>query len=204
MQVAPNVSALRTPDHFFGGCGSRQRRSPTGGWANGIPLKLRTPSLGGTVDSTMPFAVFTRSAPRAGSATAAESMRAGRSVSTDVFMGPSILPDHSTGIRRCCAIGGGSHAGEQARVARRLPRCTTRPGPRADRVSRAQRCSLCGTQHPTAGSCSSLNPADQRPAQGRCVWGPVTLATWLREPPRHQQASGASASGRRRCSSRRT
>ena len=107
MQAAPNLSALRTPGQFFTGCGSRQRKSPTGGWANGIPLKLRTPSLGGTVDSTMPFAVFTRSAPKAGSATAAESTRAGRSASTGVLMGSSIPADHTTGIRRGCAVGGG-------------------------------------------------------------------------------------------------
>ena len=80
MQVGPNLSALRTPVQFFTGCGSRQRKSPMGGCANGSPLKLRTPSLGGTVDSTVPFAVFTRSAPKAGSAVAAQRAMAGRSV----------------------------------------------------------------------------------------------------------------------------
>ena len=57
MQVGPNLSALRTPVQFFTGCGSRQRRSPTGGWPNGIPLKLRTPFLAGAVDSSTPFAI---------------------------------------------------------------------------------------------------------------------------------------------------
>src|SRR5205814_2327697 len=42
------------------------RRSPTGGSPNGMPLKLRTPSLGGTVDSRMPLAMLTRSGAKAG------------------------------------------------------------------------------------------------------------------------------------------
>src|SRR6185437_8450354 len=62
MQRAPNLSALRAPFQFFTGWGSFQRRSPTGGAANGIPLKLRTPSFDDTVDSTTPLAVLTRSA----------------------------------------------------------------------------------------------------------------------------------------------
>ena len=32
-QKLPKVSALRTPCHGTGGCGARQRRSPTGGAA---------------------------------------------------------------------------------------------------------------------------------------------------------------------------
>ena len=47
MQDGPNVSALRARTNSSAGCGSRQRRSPTGGCAKGIPLKLRTPSFGG-------------------------------------------------------------------------------------------------------------------------------------------------------------
>ena len=96
MQAGPNLSALRTPDQFFTGCGSRQRRSPTGGCANGMPLKLRTPSLGGAVDSTMPFAVFTRSAPKAGSAADAQRAITGRSTRTEVLIRPSIPANHST------------------------------------------------------------------------------------------------------------
>src|SRR5438552_6075979 len=61
MHRGPNWSALRTPFQFLTDWGSRQRRSPTGGWPNGMPLKLRTPSLGGAVDSRMPLAVLTRS-----------------------------------------------------------------------------------------------------------------------------------------------
>src|SRR5262249_7231368 len=47
--------------HSLTGWGSRQRSSPTGGRPNGMPLKLRTPSLGAAVDSRMPFAILTRS-----------------------------------------------------------------------------------------------------------------------------------------------
>src|SRR5262249_44774235 len=42
-QLSENFSALRTPSHFAGGCGGRQRSSPTGGAAYGMPLKTRTP-----------------------------------------------------------------------------------------------------------------------------------------------------------------
>src|SRR5580658_8730579 len=70
MHRGPNWPALRAPVQFLTGCGSRQRRSPTGGCAKGMPLKLRTPSLGVEVDSRMPFAVVTRSAARAGNTAA--------------------------------------------------------------------------------------------------------------------------------------
>src|ERR1035441_9578983 len=70
MHAGPNWSALRTPVQFLTGCGSRQRRSPTGDWPNGMPLKLRTPSLGAAVDSRMPLAVLTRSAAKAGNTAA--------------------------------------------------------------------------------------------------------------------------------------
>ena len=39
---APNASALRTPSHLAAGCGARQRFSPSGGAANGMPLNTRT------------------------------------------------------------------------------------------------------------------------------------------------------------------
>src|SRR5688572_5959703 len=41
-QSAQNLFASRTPSHFFAGCVGRQRYSPTGGAAYGIPLKLET------------------------------------------------------------------------------------------------------------------------------------------------------------------
>jgi hypothetical protein len=40
---APNSVASRTPAHGVTGIGSRQRRSPMGGCANGIPLKTAPP-----------------------------------------------------------------------------------------------------------------------------------------------------------------
>ena len=39
MQLAPNLSALRTPAQATTGWGARQRKSPTGGAAYGMPLK---------------------------------------------------------------------------------------------------------------------------------------------------------------------
>src|SRR5947207_3121712 len=39
-QSAPNLVALRTPFQVGKGCGGRQRYSPTGGAAYGIPLKM--------------------------------------------------------------------------------------------------------------------------------------------------------------------
>src|SRR5262245_47915496 len=72
MHLGPNSSALRTPLQFFAGWGSRQRSSPTGGWANGMPLKLRMPSLGAALDSRTPLAIFTRSAADTGPNAAAQ------------------------------------------------------------------------------------------------------------------------------------
>jgi hypothetical protein len=65
MHRGPNASALRTPVQFFAGCGSLQRKSPTGGSAKGIPLKLRTPEFSRVVASRKPLATLTRSAPNA-------------------------------------------------------------------------------------------------------------------------------------------
>ena len=39
MQTLPNLLASRTPSHFATGCGGCQRSAPTGGAANGMPLK---------------------------------------------------------------------------------------------------------------------------------------------------------------------
>ena len=60
MARGPNRSAGRTPAHGAAGCGGRQRRSPTGGAANGMPLKLRTPEPGSMVPSRMPPDTVTR------------------------------------------------------------------------------------------------------------------------------------------------
>src|SRR6266478_1731101 len=42
IQAEPNLSAARPPDHGLTGCGDFQRRSPRGGAAKGMPLKMRT------------------------------------------------------------------------------------------------------------------------------------------------------------------
>src|SRR6266404_1324696 len=60
MHTLPKGSALRTPDHFSGGCGSFQRNGPTGGAAKGIPLNTRTPDFSVTPES-WPVAVLTGS-----------------------------------------------------------------------------------------------------------------------------------------------
>src|SRR5450432_4639030 len=62
MHRGPNSSALRMPFQFLTGCGSRQRRSPNGGWPNGMALKLRMPSFCAALDWRTPLAVLTRSA----------------------------------------------------------------------------------------------------------------------------------------------
>ena len=73
MQVAENWSALRTPVHVAGALGAFQRRSPTGGAANGIPLYTRTAALVPATPETEPLSVFT------GSLVAAETFAAGSS-----------------------------------------------------------------------------------------------------------------------------
>jgi hypothetical protein len=56
-QSAPNLPAYRSPCQAGNGCGGRQRYSPTGGAAKGIPLKLETsPSV---TPRTIPEAVRT-------------------------------------------------------------------------------------------------------------------------------------------------
>src|SRR6267142_2129578 len=70
VQLAENVLAARTPLQLAAGFGACQRRSPTGGAANGMPLKTRTSGLlVPATPVTSPFSV------RTGSLTAAESGR---------------------------------------------------------------------------------------------------------------------------------
>src|SRR5580765_2639743 len=72
MQLAENLSPARTPSQCFAGCGGRHRRSPTGGAANGRPLKIRTSGYAPGVPVTRPFSV------RIGSETAATADAAAR------------------------------------------------------------------------------------------------------------------------------
>ena len=69
MQLCANSTALRTPVQCFAGCGAFQRRSPTGGAANGTPRKTRMPAFV-VVPSMTPFAVLTWSAAPCAGATA--------------------------------------------------------------------------------------------------------------------------------------
>src|SRR5688572_19275070 len=56
-QIAPNFVASRTPDHGWTAIGSRQRRSPVGGAANGMPLNTAPPAS--LVPRTCPPVTFT-------------------------------------------------------------------------------------------------------------------------------------------------
>src|SRR6266496_3011957 len=55
--IGPKRSAGLTPLHGSGGRGGRQRRSPTGGAANGMPRNCSTPDL--SIPSTVPSRVST-------------------------------------------------------------------------------------------------------------------------------------------------
>ena len=57
MQSWPYSVAGRTPVHATTGCGGRQRKSPSGGAANGIPLNESTPSA--TAPLIVPPSTFT-------------------------------------------------------------------------------------------------------------------------------------------------
>jgi hypothetical protein len=54
--LAENLSHFRTPAQFFAGWGAFQRKSPTGGAANGIPLKMLISPL--LYPETTPFSVL--------------------------------------------------------------------------------------------------------------------------------------------------
>src|SRR5215469_456616 len=58
--AGPHASTLRTPLHFGGGCGARQRNSPTGCAANGIPKNA--PPVGSSATftpSSVPLSMVT-------------------------------------------------------------------------------------------------------------------------------------------------
>ena len=57
MATGPNSTQSRTPSHGGAGWGGRNRSSPTGGAAKGMPLKTSTPST--TLPCTLPAAVST-------------------------------------------------------------------------------------------------------------------------------------------------
>src|ERR1700722_3387536 len=59
MQLAENRSALRTPVQTGAGRGARQRRSPTGGAAKGIPLKTVMEGSPAATPATSPLLILT-------------------------------------------------------------------------------------------------------------------------------------------------
>ena len=59
MQLGANAAAERTPFHACTGCGARQRRLPTGGAANGTPLKIPTLPSGLDVPAIVPPVIWT-------------------------------------------------------------------------------------------------------------------------------------------------
>src|ERR1700676_5473019 len=61
MHRDPKASALRIPSHLATGCGARHRNDPTGGAANGSPLKTRTSALIPDVPDTRPASTRTGS-----------------------------------------------------------------------------------------------------------------------------------------------
>src|SRR6266568_3715438 len=58
-QLLPNSADLRTPVHGTAGCGARQRRSPTGGAANGMPLKTEIDGSLPATPESRPVLIFT-------------------------------------------------------------------------------------------------------------------------------------------------
>jgi len=85
-QTLPNLSVWRTPFHFAIGCGARQRSSPTGGAANGMPLNTRTPGAAADVPESRPASVLT------GSGTTARKPLTNTSVAANTTPAAAILP----------------------------------------------------------------------------------------------------------------
>jgi hypothetical protein len=54
MEAAPNESAVITPSQGTTGCGSFQRKSPTGGAAKGMPLYAIMPFVAVSTPITLP------------------------------------------------------------------------------------------------------------------------------------------------------
>src|ERR1017187_10852791 len=67
VQSLENRSAGRIPDHGAGGCGGRQRRSPVGGAANGIPLNAVMAGFVPDTPDTRPLSIRTGPLSAAGS-----------------------------------------------------------------------------------------------------------------------------------------
>src|SRR3954469_9213630 len=85
MQLAENLSAARTPCQFPGGCGGRKRKSPTGGAANGTPLKTRTSTNAPEVPVISPFSTRIGSEIAATADAAVRRMASAAAVRVNVF-----------------------------------------------------------------------------------------------------------------------
>src|SRR5215467_13899109 len=94
-QRGPNSVALRTPLHGFTGCGAFHRNGPTGGAANGIPRKTRTPGDAAAAPSTTPLSVFTRSSASALAAHRVISSPASEAKHTTLF--PALIQPPGSG-----------------------------------------------------------------------------------------------------------
>src|SRR5262245_25969500 len=88
MQGAPNASPARTPSHLAAGCGARQRFSPVGGAANGIPLNTRTDGVPVDAPDSWPVSILTGSLIAAQALGAAATITPRAPTSTARFMGP--------------------------------------------------------------------------------------------------------------------
>ena len=58
MEIGANRDASLTPSQSAAGCGARQRFSPIGGAANGIPLNTVILGSAASIPRTHPFSVF--------------------------------------------------------------------------------------------------------------------------------------------------
>src|SRR5262245_2884319 len=161
MQSGPNSAAERTPVHGAGGCGARQRKLPTGGAANGMPLNQSTPFE--SAPRSMPVSMRTVSGARSAAAgpEAARPPRMSRAAATarkPYFTGDPF----ASGSRRAAGGGGRRLAGEirlfiaaaAAVVACNLRMRTERAGAR--RAGRS-----CSAGDHAVGRAAMLDPVDQ-------------------------------------------
>src|SRR5215831_3200198 len=91
MHRGPNSSAFRTPSHFATGWGGFQRNVPTGGAANGIPLKTFTSALDPVMPDTRPESSLTGSGTAAGIDAIAEKVSKKKRRNENRFIGVSFL-----------------------------------------------------------------------------------------------------------------
>src|SRR5712691_1969731 len=94
MQLGENASPFRTPVHEAGGIGACHRSAPTGGAANGMPLKTEMAPFRPAVPETSPDSVFAGFG--VGSVIASVMPAAAMALKAMRFIGPS----YNGGMRR--------------------------------------------------------------------------------------------------------